>query len=129
MANPHKGEVSFKSGDKEYTLSLTINAMCELDEALGIEDALNTLVARGKLSVRQSRTMFFVALKHHHEEIKDEQQAAALVTFGEMNRLLTLAIQRASGETETENPEPAGKTNGAAHPQQPDRSVTTGPAS
>ena len=35
MGNPYKGEVQFTAGGKSYTLYFSINAMCELEEALG----------------------------------------------------------------------------------------------
>jgi hypothetical protein len=31
MSNPHRGEVSFKTPDAEYTLVLSTNALCELE--------------------------------------------------------------------------------------------------
>ena len=35
MANPHRGEVSFKTPDAEYTLILSTNALCELEDETG----------------------------------------------------------------------------------------------
>lgn len=35
MANPHRGEVSFKTPDAEYTLVLSTNALCELESETG----------------------------------------------------------------------------------------------
>lgn len=71
MANKHKGEVSFAADGKTYTLSLSINAMCEMDDAFGVDDALGSLMSTGKATVKQLRTIFFVALRHHHPEIAD----------------------------------------------------------
>lgn len=93
MANPNKGEVEFKGSDgKTYTLSLSINALCELDEALGVDDVVNKLVATGKVTLKQYRTMFFIALRQHHKDIVDEKAAADLVIVGQMMQLLTKAI-------------------------------------
>lgn len=35
MANPHRGEVLFKTPDAEYTLVLSTNALCELETEVG----------------------------------------------------------------------------------------------
>ena len=36
MANPHRGEVELKAGDKSYVLVFSINALCEAEELVGV---------------------------------------------------------------------------------------------
>lgn len=121
MANPHKGEVSFKSGDTDYTLRISINTMCELDDALKVEDAFNTLFVTGKATLKQLRTAFFLALRKQHPEIEDEEQAADLVTLNEMMRLLTQAVERHN---------PPEEEGGVPRPQtEAGQESQTGPAS
>lgn len=36
MANPHKGEVAFEAGGKDYTIRLSTNAICSLEAELGV---------------------------------------------------------------------------------------------
>lgn len=130
MANKHKGELSFVSDGKTYTLSFTINALCELDEALGIDNALSVLIANGNATLKQHRTMFFVALHHHHPEIENEKQAADLVTFGQMMKLLTEAIMLANPPDESNAPAPKDQGRPPRHPPNGGRAERgTGPAS
>ena len=36
MANPHRGEVQFEAGGKNYTIRLSTNAICSLETELGV---------------------------------------------------------------------------------------------
>lgn len=121
MANPNKGEVGFKSGDKDYTLRISINTMCELDDALGVDDAFNALFTTGKATLKQLRTAFFLALRKQHPEIEREEEAADLVTLNEMMRLLTQAVER-------HNP-PEEKGDAPRPPSEAGEEKPTGPAS
>ena len=71
MANPNRGEVALHVGDLEYTLSFSINAVCELEDAMDmpvakIADSLNDTA-----NVRMSmiRTVIWAALRDHHEAV------------------------------------------------------------
>jgi hypothetical protein len=130
MANKHKGELLFTSDDKSYTMSFTINALIDLDDALGVEDAVGTLMSSGKATVKQYRTMFFTALRHHHPEIKDEKEAANLVTLGQMMKLLTEAIVLANPPDEAAPKASAPEAETKRHPQNGGGAERgTGPAS
>lgn len=134
MANVNKGEVGFTGLDgKKYVLSFSTNALCSLDEALGQENAFETILRSGKVTVKQHRSMFFVALRDRgrHTEIASEEAAAELVLYEEMCDLLTKAIQaqspKAAAAAAAAEEEKAAKTNGAASPQKPGQE-STGPA-
>jgi hypothetical protein len=55
MANPHKGEVSFVVGGKARTVRLSTNAICVLEDELGLSvDGISTRMVQGYLSVLRS---------------------------------------------------------------------------
>lgn len=81
MANQNRGEVTFPAGDKEYKLSFSVNALCELEDALDmpvakIGDLLNDPV---NLRLSTVRTVIWAALRDHHEDI-DIKEAGKLAT-------------------------------------------------
>jgi hypothetical protein len=124
MANPHRGEVGFTGLDgKDYVLCFSINALCEIDDALGVEDAVTTLVASGKAKLKHFRTMFCIGLRVRHPDITDERAAADLVTPRQMVELLTRAFELAFPPVQpgalAADPRPPGQESGE----------TTGPAS
>ena len=47
MANRHRGEVDFKVGDKTYTMRLSADAICQLEDATG--NSVLTLIERLKV--------------------------------------------------------------------------------
>ena len=69
MGNPHKGEVEFTVGEKTYTLYFSINALCELEEALGgnVVELATLMADASKLSIKNVRTIFWAGLRDHHE--------------------------------------------------------------
>lgn len=94
MANPHRGEVSFKAGEKDYTLCFTINAVCELEDRLG--KSVGEIVSdMGRISV--VRAVLWAGLLHHHKvsieqagEIMHEAGAAA--TAQAINAAMAMAF-------------------------------------
>lgn len=71
MANLNRGQVALPVGDQEYTLSFSINAVCELEDALDmpvakIADALND---QSNVRMSMIRTVIWAALRDHHEDV------------------------------------------------------------
>src|SRR5690606_4502101 len=72
MANPFRGGVPLTVGDKTYTLSFSVNAICELEDHFGgkpvaqIADGLDD-----PKNVRMStvRALVWAGLRDHHEEV------------------------------------------------------------
>ena len=63
MANPHKGEVAL--GD--YTLVMSINAVCELEDALGKSiDEIGAEMSGGSMRMGTLRAVVWAALQEHH---------------------------------------------------------------
>lgn len=108
MANAQRGGVTLEAGGKAYTLSFSINAMCELEDAFGkpvmevIEDFQNADTDGSKLSIKTVRVLIWAALIDHHPEMT--QQDAGRLTIGtDMNTVMEkvgLALQRAFPEQE-----------------------------
>src|SRR3546814_13466412 len=72
MANAVKGEASLKAGDKEYTLVMSVNALCEAEDVLGM--ATDEILARysSGLSVKLLRGLIWAALQTNHPCTVDE---------------------------------------------------------
>src|SRR3546814_5478880 len=72
MANAVKGEASLKAGDKEYTLVMSVNALCEAEDVLGM--ATDEILARysSGLSEKLLRGLIWAALQTNHPCTVDE---------------------------------------------------------
>jgi len=86
MANAVRGQVSLKAGDTTYTLSLSANAICELEDATGkdisdIAEAFN----KGSVSMKSIRSLVWAALQDQHHEI-DLKGAGDVITAAGMAR-------------------------------------------
>lgn len=66
MANPHRGEVTFKAADTEYTLAFSTNAICELEELL--DNGINAIVANME-RLMTVRAMLWAGLRTKHPDI------------------------------------------------------------
>jgi hypothetical protein len=107
MANPHRGQVALQAGERAYALSFSVNAICELEDALG--QPVNQ-IARGMETpdqVRMStiRALLWAALRDHHEDVGLKQAGeiateagvpAVMEAIGEAFRL-AFPDQEASG--------------------------------
>jgi len=80
MANPHRGSVALQVGDRAYTLSFSVNALCELEDLLGQPVAQIALSLNDPGNVRMStvRALVWAALRDHHDEtaLKEAGQIA-----------------------------------------------------
>lgn len=71
MANPHRGSVALQAGDKAFTLSYSINAICELEEAMGgrpIAQIAQDLQKPEKMTVTNVRLIVWAGLRDHHTD-------------------------------------------------------------
>ncbi|NGP19297.1 hypothetical protein [Devosia aurantiaca] len=75
MANPHLGEVPLIAGDATYKVSLSLNAMCELEDAFGrpLLEVIGDLQAAQAdpkgLRITTIRMLVWGALQDHHPDI------------------------------------------------------------
>jgi hypothetical protein len=75
MANPHRGEVALKAGGEAYKFSYSVNALCELEDALDQPVAKIAVSLRDPASVRWSviRALVWAGLRDHHQDVTIEQ--------------------------------------------------------
>ncbi|MFZ2995951.1 hypothetical protein [Sphingobium sp.] len=66
MANPLRGEASFKAGEANFTLVFDINTFCALEDetGLGVSDLIDQVQA--KPSFKLLRSIFCAGLQTHH---------------------------------------------------------------
>ena len=71
MANPHRGSVALQAGDHAYTLSYSVNAICELEDHLGMPVAKIVNLMKDEENIRMAtvRALIWGALRDHHEDI------------------------------------------------------------
>ncbi|RUT32644.1 hypothetical protein EMQ25_05725 [Arsenicitalea aurantiaca] len=84
MANPIKGEVELEAGDQVYTLRLSVNAIVELEDALGI--GINQIAGKfsdtANMRLGDWRTMLWAALRDRHPETSMEMAGDVLTEAG-----------------------------------------------
>ncbi len=107
MANPHRGSVALQAGDTAYSLSFSINAICELEDAMGKPVAQIAEDLRDEANVRMStiRKVVWAALLDHHD--LDLKEAGTVATDAGLPACME-AVGKAFALT---FPEAKGKTN------------------
>lgn len=70
----------------EYTLTLNVNALCDLEEAFGVDDVNEVLAKLALLqerpSLRTLRTIFAVAMRQEHPEVTERDAGNLISEFG-----------------------------------------------
>lgn len=86
MSNAPRGTVTLEVGGKVYTLRLTINAICELEDALSTPNKPVTFKeiteAAEKGSLRHVRAVFWAALLERHPEMTLKDAGALISEVG-----------------------------------------------
>lgn len=112
MANPLRGEATFKAGDAEKTLVFDINVFCELEADTGM--GINALVAeiQGEPSFTLLRSVFCAGLQTKHPGTTKMEAGAIMSDAGVegMTGALRGALQAAM---------PEAKEGGQNPPQKP----------
>lgn len=103
MANAVRGQVSLKAGDTIYTLCLSANAMCSLEEHAGrdIGEIASSLNDKG-VSMLLVRSLVWAALQDHHPDV-DIKGAGHIITEAGMPACMEaigVAFQRAFPDAE-----------------------------
>lgn len=91
MANPVKGEVSFEANEKVYKMRFSANALCELEDqvGMGINAIATQLADPNNLRLKTVRAVFWASLLDYHPDIT-LRQAGDLVTEINMTEALKL---------------------------------------
>jgi hypothetical protein len=69
MANPNRGSVALQVGDRAYTLSYSINALCELEDLLDqpVAAIVKAIQKPDELRMHSVRALLWAGLQDHHE--------------------------------------------------------------
>jgi hypothetical protein len=126
MANPQKGEVSFEAGGASYTMRLSVDALCALEEATGkgVVALSAELSDPARLRMSTVRHVVWAGLREHHPDVSLKAAGELIVEAGGLAKMMehvSLAFQRAFPDEE--------KKGKGARPQKPDQKSGTGPAS
>lgn len=109
MANPLKGEVGFESDGKQWKLVYNYNALCELEDLLGVGvNQINDLLSdTKKMKLSTVRAVFWAGLREHHPEI-DIKQAGEMIGGLKVPaiELVAKGLQLASPEPEVKGQDP-----------------------
>lgn len=114
MANPQRGEVTLVAGTQRYTLQLTTNACCELEDLRG-KPWLSILTSGQRGALSAVRDILWASLRTHHPEFtRDDigmQSVGALMdrigtkrAHETVTRLLTLNADEGEAEEATVRP-------------------------
>lgn len=125
MANPHRGEVAFSAGGKDYKLSFSANALCELEDALDL--SIHQIAERlGGLNIRIKyvRAALWAGLTDHQPGITIKEAGTIL---GEIN--VARAIELITEAFTRSHPEAADNDDRPPQPVQIPAKDGTGPAS
>ena len=122
MSATTKGTVTLEVGGKAYTLCLTLNALCELEDLLSTPKEQVTFqqvtAMAEKGSLRHIRAVIWAALRDHHPEmsLRDAGQLIQDIGMGAMTAHLTdLAASMAPDEEDAK--ELAHATAGRKRPR------------
>lgn len=103
MANRERGEVEVKAGEKAYTLRPTFNAICALEELVGMTlDDLYAQIGAGRMSGLRS-CVWCLLQPCHADEIKTLEDAGNWIErVGTYEIMAALAkVQELNNETQT----------------------------
>ncbi|HEY8414809.1 MAG TPA: GTA-gp10 family protein [Thermaerobacter sp.] len=87
MANPLRGEVELKAGERTYILRYTTNALVRLEEEFG----KSVIQMAENASIKEARALVWAGLLHSHPNLTMEQAGDIMDEAG-----FTEAIQAAS---------------------------------
>ncbi|MGW9230565.1 GTA-gp10 family protein [Pseudorhizobium sp. NPDC055634] len=82
MANPARGSVALQAGDTAYTVSFSVNALCELEAAFGgmtVQNIGALFDDPANVSMTNIRKLVMCGLQDHHDDV-DEKQAGKIAT-------------------------------------------------
>lgn len=90
--NPHKGEVAFDAGGKQYVLRFSIDAICalEAEAGKGILAIVNELQNTEKMSLSLARQILWAGLQENHPELTPKEAGELIPEAGGMSKVYEL---------------------------------------
>lgn len=116
-ANPERGEIDLKVGDRAFVLKLSMNAAVALEKKTGMSiGQINAAAAT--LHFEAIRSLFWLMLqKHHAKEFETEESVGDLIDdAGGVAVIFDLMISLANGNAPEPGEEAAGAGDGANPP-------------
>lgn len=83
MANPHRGSVALQAGDRAYAISFSINALCELEDALDkpVSEIVALIQDPARMRLSSVRVLLWAGLRDHHKnDVETVEQAGEIAT-------------------------------------------------
>lgn len=113
MANPLRGEAALEVDGQQLTLVIDINALCEAEEALGLDVDLMLAKYAAGTSVRMVRALVWAGLQARHPCTLDEaggivSRAGFLPAKAALEKALKAAMP-APEDDRTQNPRKGGR--------------------
>lgn len=106
MANNERGELALTVGDRELTLVLDMDAICQIESRMSAEEGRTVpfgecLIGAASNSYRHVRAVLWGALRHHHPNVTVNDAGDLLVEIGGPEAFFaTLAKLRKASEPE-----------------------------
>jgi hypothetical protein len=123
VANKHKGEIEFEAGGKTYKLSFSANAMCELEDVIGMDiDALiKKFNDKEPIRLAVMRKIFWQGLLDHQPDMSLDDTKLVLKNLNppDMARLIGEAVMASMPAVPTDDKKLA-EGQGEANPPAPD---------
>lgn len=93
-----KTEIKFKANGKAYTVSMSANALCLMEDAFGGDVGFHSILAAlgnpEAITMTKMRKLFWSALTDHQPEITEKEAGELIVAAGGLGPTLEL-ISRA----------------------------------
>ncbi len=120
MTNVHRGDVTAEIDGAAYTLRFSVDAMCQLEAAVGKSFAeIGQDLSAGKISITLARQLLWSALREHHADVTLKQAGEMIIGMGGMmgamaklNEALISAFPEQAAAGDGERPQQPGQTNG-----------------
>ncbi|KQN37176.1 hypothetical protein ASG37_04920 [Sphingomonas sp. Leaf407] len=115
--NPHRGQLGIEVGDLALTFAFTTNALCEVEEAFGLDDITQIERVLGdKPSLRTIRTLFRIGLTDCQPGMTDQQAGTIMEEVGGLEPSLELILRAINVAFPDAEAKPG---NGGANPPVP----------
>lgn len=106
MANPARGEVALQAGDRTWTLDLSFNALCEIEDHFGktITEVAQMLANPSGASAKTIRAVVWAGLQEHHPgtDLKEAgrviSEAGIEATMAAVTRAFQVSAPEAKGD-------------------------------
>lgn len=88
-----KTDIKFEASDQTYTVSMSANALCQMEEAFGgtgFHNILSTLADPEKITMTNMRKLFWSSLTDNHPEITEKEAGNLIVSVGGLGPALEL---------------------------------------